>query len=342
MKTPWLRASKHCLLRKAKIKDPDEFAYSVEPCDAGQRIDIFIAGKLPHCSRSHAALLIRQGLVKADGQSCKPGHRVKSGESILVRVPAPAPTDLIAEPLPLDILFEDADLIVINKSAGMVVHPAAGHNSGTLVHGILYHCPDLEGIGAEKRPGIVHRLDKDTSGVMVVAKNARSHDDLSRQFKARKIEKHYLALVTGSPKTEAGRIELPIGRHPVERKKMSTRSRRGREALTLWKVRERFVGATLIDVELKTGRTHQIRVHCHAMGFAIVGDPVYGRKGSKSLITAKHAALQAVLRSAKRQMLHAYRLSFKHPADGRQLSFKAPLPDDMADLLEQLRGFKET
>jgi 23S rRNA pseudouridine1911/1915/1917 synthase len=247
----------------------------------------------------------------------------------------------VAEPLPLDILYEDPHLLVVNKAAGLVVHPAAGHASGTLVHGILYHCPDLEGIGAEKRPGIVHRLDKDTSGIMVVAKNARAHDDLSRQFKARSIEKHYLALVVGSPKADNGRIDLPIGRHPVERKKMSARSRRGREALTLWQVRERFIGATLIDVELKTGRTHQIRVHCQAMGFPILGDPIYGRKGAAKQITAGNPAWQAVFQSAARQMLHAHRLGFKHPADDRPLSFEAPLPADMADLLEKLRGLNE-
>jgi 23S rRNA pseudouridine1911/1915/1917 synthase len=320
----------------------DILVYTVESSDAGQRIDTFVAGRLPRCSRSHAALLIRQGFIQVNGQNCKPGHRVKPCESIRVRVPMPMPTDLVAEPLRLDILFEDADLIVINKPAGMVVHPAAGHQTGTLVHGILYHCPDIEGIGIEKRPGIVHRLDKDTSGIMVVAKNSRAHDDLSRQFKARSIEKHYLALVVGSPKEDTGRVDLPIGRHPVERKKMSTRTRRGREALTLWQVRERFSGATLIDVELKTGRTHQIRVHCHAMGYPILGDPVYGRKGGTHRMTARYAALQAVFKNAQRQMLHAFMIGFRHPRDGRALSFQAPLPEDMNGLLEQLRGFKET
>lgn len=245
------------------------------------------------------------------------------------------------EPLSLDILFEDPDLLVINKPAGMVVHPAAGHSSGTLVHGILYHCPDLEGIGAERRPGIVHRLDKDTSGILVVAKNGRAHHDLSRQFKARNIQKFYLALVAGAPKSDRGSIELAVGRHPVERKKMSTRSNRGRDALTLWHIRERFAGATLLDVELKTGRTHQIRVHCQAMGFPIVGDPTYGWKGASKKIAAGNTALQATFKNVKRQMLHAYRLGFSHPIDGRMLSFEAPLPEDMAELLDQLRCFNE-
>jgi 23S rRNA pseudouridine1911/1915/1917 synthase len=301
-------------------------------------LDSLIAGRLDDCSRSHAALLIRLGFVQVNGQSCKAGYRVKLNDSITATLPPPVPTDLVAEALPLDILFEDSDLLIINKPADMVVHPAAGHCSGTLVHGILYHCPDLQGIGIEKRPGIVHRLDKDTSGILIVAKNGRAHHELSRQFKTRSIQKHYLALVAGTPKANQGRIDLPVGRHPVERKKMSTRSNRGREALTLWCVRERFTGATLLDVELKTGRTHQIRVHCQAMGFPIVGDSVYGWKGASRNISAGNSVLQTVFKSVRRQMLHAWRLGFNHPADGRALSFEAPLPDDMALLLDRLRS----
>ena len=337
MKTLWPRVSKPCSLRNKKIKDVVSHTYTIESAAAGQRLDTFIAGCLDDCSRSHAALLIRKGFVQVNGQCCKAGYRVKINDSIIATLPPPIPMDLVAEPLHLDILFEDSDLLIINKPAGLVVHPAAGHSTGTLVHGILYHCPDLEGIGTEKRPGIVHRLDKDTSGILVVAKNARAHHELSRQFKARSIQKHYLALVAGLPKSRQGRIDLPVGRHPVERKKMSTRSNQGREALTMWRVQERFAGATLLDVELKTGRTHQIRVHCQAMGFPVVGDPVYGWKGAFKKITAGNAALQASLKNVKRQMLHAHRLGFSHPADGRTLSFEAPLPPDMAELLERLR-----
>ncbi len=286
-------------------------------------------------------MLIRQRFVQVNGQCSKAGYRVKIEDSVTASLPPPVPTDLVAEPLPLDILFEDSDVLVINKPPDMVVHPAAGHRTGTLVHGILYHCPELEGIGMEKRPGIVHRLDKDTSGIMVVAKNGRAHHELARQFKARSIQKHYLALVAGSPKTIQGCIDFPVGRHPVERKKMSTRSGRGREALTLWHVRESFTGATLLDVELKTGRTHQIRVHCQAMGFPIVGDSVYGWKGAAKKIAAGNAALQAVFKDVKRQMLHAYRLGFSHPAGGRLLLFEAPFPSDMALLLDQLRGLND-
>lgn len=309
----------------------------VEPGEAGQRLDSFVAGRLADCSRSHAGLLIRRGMIHVDGQPCKPGYKVKTHEQVVVQIPSPVPSELVAEPLPIDILFEDKDLIVINKPAGMVVHPAAGHHSGTLVHGILHHCPDLEGIGAEKRPGIVHRLDKDTSGIMVVAKNAIAHHALSRQFKNRNIQKHYLALIIGSPKASGGRIDLPVGRHPVERKKMSTRGSRGRDALTLWTVRERFSGATLLDVELKTGRTHQIRVHCQAMGFPLAGDPVYGHRGALKRLAKSNPDLYQALKKARRQMLHAYRLSFSHPGKDELLTFEAPLPEDMASILEELR-----
>jgi 23S rRNA pseudouridine1911/1915/1917 synthase len=313
------------------------FKFRVESDEAGQRLDSYIAGRLADCSRSHAAVLIRQGFIRVDNQNCKPGYRVKSNEHILAQIPAPAPTKIVGESLPLNIIFEDQDLMVINKPAGMVVHPAAGHSTGTLVHGILYHCPDLEGIGGEKRPGIVHRLDKDTSGIMVVAKNAFTHHDLARQFKDRSIQKRYLALVIGSPQTAAGQIDLPVGRHPVERKKMSTHGSRGRDALTLWKVQERLPGAALLEIELKTGRTHQIRVHCQAMGYPIVGDPVYTQRGALKSLAHGNPALHQALKKAQRQMLHAWSLGFRHPADSRPLLFEVPIPEDMAAILNELR-----
>jgi len=319
------------------VKSSQVVNYNVELGEAGQRLDSYIAAHLTDFSRSRAALLIRQGFIQVDGQPSKPGYKVKPDEHIEVRIPAPTPSELVAEPLPLDILFEDHDIIVINKPAGMVVHPAAGHYTGTLVHGILHRCPDLEGIGAEKRPGIVHRLDKDTSGVLVVAKNDPAHHSLAGQFKARSIQKSYLALILGVPKTSGGQIDLPVGRHPVERKKMSTRGSRGRQALTLWKVRERFQGAALLEIELKTGRTHQIRVHCQAMGYPIVGDSVYGPKGALKSLAHSSPALHRVLKKARRQMLHAWRLGFIHPGKDERLSFEAPLPEDMASILEELR-----
>lgn len=318
--------------------DPsDVFKFNVEPDKAGQRLDSYIAGQIENCSRSHAALLIRQGCIRVDDQICKPGYKVKANEHIVARIPAPESTNLVAESLELNILFEDHDILVLDKPPGVVVHPAAGHATGTLVQGILYHCPDLEGVGAEKRPGIVHRLDKDTSGILVVAKNSHSHINLSEQFKNRSIKKQYLALIHGSPRAAKGQIDLPVGRHPMDRKKMSTMGHRTRDALTLWQVRERLVGTSLLDIELKTGRTHQIRVHCLAMGHPIVGDPVYAQRGALKGIANSNPALHQVVKKAKRQMLHAHRISFKHPTDESWLSFESPLPEDMSAILDELR-----
>jgi 23S rRNA pseudouridine1911/1915/1917 synthase len=319
------------------MNNADASTYTVASCEAGQRLDIYIAGQLADCTRSQAARLIRRGCVRVDEQDCKPSQKVKFQERVSVRLPAPEPSALIAEPLALAIIFEDRDLLVIDKPAGMVVHPAAGHGTGTLVHGILHHCPDLEGIGGEKRPGIVHRLDKETSGVLVVAKTARAHNDLAAQFRTRAIQKQYLALVHGAPRNDSGRIDLPVGRHPVDRKKMSIHSSRARDALTIWKVAQRLAGAALLEIDLKTGRTHQIRVHCQAMGFPIIGDPVYGRKGALKQWASSHPALYRVFKKARRQMLHACRIGFNHPADGRPITFEAPLPRDMAAILGELR-----
>jgi 23S rRNA pseudouridine1911/1915/1917 synthase len=296
-----------------------------------------VAARLDQCSRSHAARLIRRGFAQVDGSSRKPSYKVKLNEQIECRLPPPEPIEPTAEPLPLDVLFEDRHLIVLNKPPGMVVHPAAGHTGGTLVNALLYHCPDLEGIGGRKRPGIVHRLDKDTSGVLVVAKTDRAHHELSRQFKDRQIRKHYLALVYGSPKNDGGRIDLPIGRHPKERKKMSTVSTSGRGALTVWRVRERFEGAALLEIDLKTGRTHQIRVHCTAMGHPIIGDTVYGRRRNLSRLARENPSLYAISKTAKRQMLHALRLRLDHPVTAESLSLNAPLHQDMHAVIDQLQ-----
>ena len=313
------------------------FTFQVEFCETGQRLDIYLSEHLG-CSRSQAAWLIRNGFILVDGASCKPSYKIKSREQIRAEIPEPEPSGLVAEPIELDIVFEDRDLIVINKPAGLVVHPAAGHNTGTLVHGILHHCPDLDGIGAEKRPGIVHRLDKDTSGLLVVAKNQRAHFSLSKQFKERTIQKQYLALVHGCISGDSGEVDLPVGRHPVDRKRMSTHGlSKGRHALTLWKVRRRLGGVTLLEIDLKTGRTHQIRVHCQAMGFPIVGDPVYGRKGAMKQLAGSNPGLHGVLKKARRQMLHAFRLALRHPGDGRELSFTGAMPEDMAGILKELR-----
>lgn len=305
--------------------------------EAGTRLDSFIADHLPGLSRSRAAALVRQGAIQVDGASRKPSYKVTPGDTIAGCIPPPTTPDLMPEPLPLDVLFEDESLIVIAKPAGLVVHPAAGHADGTLVNALLHHCPDLAGIGGERRPGIVHRLDKDTSGVMVVAKNDAAHQALSHQFKARRIEKRYIALVWGVPAQTSGCIDLPIGRHPVDRKRMAVVPGRGRAARTTWRVRERFGdAAVLLDIDLHTGRTHQIRVHCHAMGHPIVGDPVYGRRRTAAKC---HSAqdLHSVLLAAERQMLHAAQLRFVHPVTQLPVAFEAPLPPDLSHAVTHLR-----
>ncbi len=304
----------------------DEVNILVDECDAGKRLDVVIASNIPDCSRSLAASLVRSGKIRVHGAKKKPGYRVSTGDKISGYIPPPEPVLFKPEPIEIDILFEDNHLIVINKEAGLVVHPAPGHYTGTLVNGLLYHCPDLTGVGGEIRPGIVHRLDKDTSGAIVVAKNDTVHNNLSLQFKYKKIKKMYLALVHGEMESDSGTISLPIGRHPVDRKKMSTISRKGRSAETSWRVRERFHGVTFLELRLKTGRTHQIRVHCSTINHPIVGDAVYcRRKGVKNLI-----------KSVSRQMLHAWRLEFTHPITQKFMSFEAPIPQDMSEILNEL------
>jgi 23S rRNA pseudouridine1911/1915/1917 synthase len=308
--------------------------------DHNRRLDAVVAAHLPDCSRSLAANLIGNQQILVDNQPKKPGYRVKSGEHILVRIPEPEPVEYEPEPIPLDILYQDSDIVVLNKPAGIVVHPAPGHGSGTLVNALLYHCPDLGGIGGEIRPGIVHRLDKDTSGTMVVAKNAEALEALAGQFKARTVRKKYLALVYGEPTKEAGTIDLAIGRHPVHRKQMSTTTRKGRPAVTSWRVFKRFQYITLLELALKTGRTHQIRVHCSTMGHPIVGDPIYRPRKLLSNLEKKTARLPArtidLLKAVPRQMLHAWQLGFTHPRTDERLSFESPVPDDMAQLLGKL------
>ncbi len=304
------------------------FTILVDKPDAGKRLDVVISSNISGCSRSLAASLVRNGKIRVKGMEKKPGYRVSAGDEICGHIPPPEPVLFKPEPIKLDILFEDNHLIVINKKAGLVVHPAPGHYTGTLVNGLLYHCPDLTGVGGEIRPGIVHRLDKDTSGAIVVAKNDTVHNNLSLQFKYKKIKKKYLALVYGEIESDSGAISLPIGRHPVDRKKMSTISRKGRSAETTWRVKERFHGVTFLELSLKTGRTHQIRVHCAAINHPIVGDSVYcSRKAAKSLI-----------KSIPRQMLHAWRLGFTHPITQKFMSLEAPIPQDMSKVLNEFRA----
>lgn len=311
------------------MNESGAFRYRVRTEEAGRRLDIVLAARLDGPSRSAVAGAIRNGAVVVDGRIRKPGYAVRPGEVIHGSLPQPPPADAAPEAIALDILYEDENLLVINKPAGMVVHPSAGHASGTLVNGLLYHYPQMEKQrdGEILRPGIVHRLDKDTSGCLVIAKSGRTRLLLQEQFRARSIRKTYLALVVGRVAGESGRIDSPVGRHPRDRKKMSIFSHRGRPALTLWRVRRRFDGATLLELDLKTGRTHQIRVHLASVGHPVAGDPLYG--GCRRLSGTP-------LQAARRQMLHAWRLAFTHPLEGRPVSVTAPLPPDMRESLQAL------
>jgi 23S rRNA pseudouridine1911/1915/1917 synthase len=312
----------------------NDYSFPADASGSGIRLDVFLAEHLPGCSRSLAGQLITSRQFKVNGQIRKPSYRLKADDIVSGHIPAPQPSEFQAEPIPLEILYEDAHILAINKPPGLVVHPAPGHRSGTLVNGLMYHCPDLGPIGSEIRPGIVHRLDKDTSGTLVVAKNAAALEHLAAQFKSRSVRKDYLALVYGEMTADSGTIRMPIGRHPVDRKRMSTRSRRGREAETGWRVARRLGGFTLLELRLKTGRTHQIRVHCAAIHRPIVGDAVYGRSKPPS----GAADLQALLAGVGRQMLHAWRLDIDHPRTGERLRFESPLPEDMEHLIAELEA----
>jgi 23S rRNA pseudouridine1911/1915/1917 synthase len=309
------------------------FIVFVDESDAGKRLDVVVASIISDCSRSYAAKLIAEGHIHVKDENKRPGYRVKSGEKIKANIPDPISVVFQPEPIEIDILYEDQDLIAINKKAGMVVHPAPGHSAGTLVNALLHHCPDIGNISGEIRPGIVHRLDKDTSGSLVIAKNSITHENLSRQFKARRIKKEYLTLVHGEMASDSGSINLPIGRHPVHRKRMSTKSKKGREAETVWEVYERFKSATLIKILLKTGRTHQIRVHCAAMNHPVMGDRVYGTKKAGRDLFNKIGIKEMV----KRQMLHAWRLKIFHPTLQKEMSFESPIPQDMKECITILR-----
>lgn len=291
-----------------------------------ERLDKAIAAALPELSRTHIQRLIADGFITVDGRvAAKAGQLVERPLTVMVRVPPAAPSSHRAEDIPLNILFENADLLIINKPAGMVVHPAAGHFAGTLVNAVLGHDPGLEGVGDEQRPGIVHRLDKDTSGVIVVAKTDAAHRDLQKQFKTRTVEKHYVALVDGKPPTPTGRIEAAIARDPQERKRMAVvlEARGGRPAVTEYKTLESFPAHALLDVNLLTGRTHQIRLHLAYLKCPIVGDRVYGRRAPSV--------------SLARQFLHAARLTLTLPGARERRTFEAPLPEELERVLRLLR-----
>ena len=294
--------------------------------DAPTRLDAWLAARHPEHSRARWQQLIRDGHVQVNGTPRKPNHPVRAGDDVTFTIPPAAPTALAPEDIPLDILYEDADLIALNKPPGLVVHPAPGHDTGTLVHALLHHCPDLPGIGGEQRPGIVHRLDRDTSGVLVVAKTEPALAHLSAQFKARDTRKEYLALAWGMPHPRAGTIRTLIGRSERDRKKMSVQVKHGRPAVSHYEVIETFADCSLLRVRIETGRTHQIRVHLAHLGHAVVGDALYG-----------HARGRRLPVPVERQLLHAARLELKHPRTGAPLVFAAPLPADFAAVLDALR-----
>lgn len=302
------------------------------PESKGERLDQALARVFPDLTRSRIQGLIEAGHARVEGKSAKAALRLKGGERLQLHVPAPVAAVPQAEALPLSVLHEDRDLVVVDKAAGMVVHPGAGHASGTLVNALLHRVKDLAGVGGELRPGIVHRLDKDTTGCLVVAKHETALVALQKAFKTRAVDKRYLALVHGTPKVAEARIDTLYGRHPVHRQRFTGKVKEGKPAATVYRVREAFEGAALVEVELLTGRTHQIRVHLSEAGHPLLGDSVYG-SGRKA--KGRAAEAQEVL---GRQGLHAWKLAFPHPRTGKEVRVEAPLPEDFTAALKVLRG----
>lgn len=294
-------------------------------CDENSsRIDAWLAGKLEDYSRSYIQKLCQDGNIKVNGIEVKANYKLKQGDRLTVSIPDAEILQVTAEEIPLDIVFEDEHIIVINKSKGMVVHPAAGNYSGTLVNALMEHCGEsLSDINGIIRPGIVHRIDKDTSGLLVVAKNNHAHEFLSKKLKTHDIKREYIALVEGIIYENTGKIDAPIGRHPVERKKMSVNVKNGRNAVTHFKVLERFTSASYLELKLETGRTHQIRVHLAYINHPIIGDEVYGRRKQRF--------------DTQGQVLHARRLTFEHPATGKQMEFETPVPEYFTKLIQEIK-----
>ncbi|MCA1632742.1 MAG: RluA family pseudouridine synthase [Acidobacteria bacterium] len=311
--------------------EPLTFLVSGE--ETGERLDAFLAARIEGTSRTTIKRYVEDGDVLVGGVAAKPSYKLRAGEQIEVEIPAPPPVDLTPENIPLDIIHEDEELVVVNKPAGMVTHPAAGVRAGTLANALAFHFQHLSRHAGAFRPGIVHRLDRDTSGLIVVAKNAQAHEFLSEQFRARTIFKSYVALAHGSAERDSGRIEQAIGRDPRHRTRMAVRREGGREALSLWRVRRRFERFTLLDVEIKTGRTHQIRVHLAHIKHPVVGDATYGGGRDRNL---PDNTLRDRIAALGRHFLHAERLSFKHPLSGETLSFNAPLPVELQEFLDSL------
>ncbi|AQR79700.1 RNA pseudouridine synthase [Paenibacillus larvae subsp. larvae] len=290
---------------------------------AGERIDKFVSECLDGVSRTQIQQWIKEGHISVNEKQVKPNYKLAEGDRIKLNIPDPEQVDIRPEPIPLDIYYEDKDVIVVNKPRGMVVHPAPGHSSGTLVNALMYHCKDLSGINGEMRPGIVHRIDKDTSGLIMAAKHDKAHASLADQLKEHSVTRKYLALVQGNLAHEQGTVEAPIGRDPKDRKLYTVTEKNSKEAVTHFVVMERFGDYTLTELKLETGRTHQIRVHMKFIGHPLVGDPAYG-KSKKEWIRG--------------QALHAAVLGFKHPMTREYLEFEAPLPEDMKQLIHSLRN----
>ena len=296
----------------------------VEAVDAGQRIDKYIADISPEdISRSQVQLWVKDGAVTVNDKPVKANFRLSVGDRIALRIPEAADTELAPEAIPLAVMYEDQDVIVVNKTRGLVVHPAPGHYSGTLVNALLYHCKDLSGINGERRPGIVHRIDKDTSGLIMAAKNDKAHLALSEQLKEHSVTRKYIAIVHGNLPHDQGTVDAPIGRDPKDRKLFAVNTKNGKRAVTHFRVIDRYPEYTVLELQLETGRTHQIRVHMQFIGHPLVGDPVYGRNKGVTM---------------NGQALHAAILGFVHPTTGQYLEFEAPIPDDMQKALEMIHS----
>ncbi len=310
------------------------FTFVIPENDPATRLDVFLAARLPEVSRTTVKRLIKEGLILVDNSAAKANHRVRPGENVLVRIPAPPALQAVAEPIFIDIIHEDDDILIVNKQQGLTVHPAPGSYGGTLVNALLAHTDSLSNIGGPFRPGIVHRLDKDTSGVICVAKTNKAHRHLTEQFKEHTTERHYHALVWGRVKDKNGRIELAIGRDLRDRKKISARTGKARHAATNYSVIKRFDGPfTLLDVSPETGRTHQIRVHLTSIKHPIVGDAVYGKRTTPPILPGE---VKKAIKLLKGQTLHAFSLGFIHPGTGEKVEFKGPYPAEMDNLLTAL------
>jgi 23S rRNA pseudouridine1911/1915/1917 synthase len=322
------------------MKAAPELIELIVAAGAGERTDKYLSERAGVATRSQVQRLLRAGLVVVDGSPVKASHRLRRGETIRVTVPEPEPSSVEAEAIPLDVVYEDRHLVVVNKPAGMVVHPGAGVRSGTLVNALLAYCKDLSGIGGVVRPGIVHRLDKGTTGLVIVAKDDATHVALSAALARREIKRTYEAVVWGAPVRREATVETLLGRSRSDRKKMAVVKSSGRQAITAYRVAEEFEFASRLVINLATGRTHQIRVHLAHLGHPIFGDPTYGgrRRSYKGVGAASMARARLLLETIDRQALHARRLAFVHPVSRRAVELEAPLPKDMAGLVDALRA----